>query len=156
MPSIVEWTTYGICSLLTSIWEQFKKHKTTKEPIPHYWIEVTAALERTLNYCHTGNAKVITKGLMDPLWLSLSLTHDGLPSISTMLVLNPITLKPLDIRMEEWPMKKGEPRISSERSQIINYGQEFFEVNYVPRRCAMGGFAETYQICFFRAIWPAL
>ena len=41
----VEWTTCGICSLLKMIWDHFKTHVTRKEPVPHYWIKFTTALE---------------------------------------------------------------------------------------------------------------
>lgn len=71
---------------------------------------------------------VLTKGLMDPLWLSLSVIHDGLASISSLLVLSSIDLAPIEIRMKDWPMKNGQPRISSQRSQIYNYGNEHLEV----------------------------
>ena len=65
--------------------------------VPHYWIELTAALEQVLNYAHTGNPKVLTKGLMDPLWLSLSSIHDGLPSLSSIIVPTPLSKTQVDI-----------------------------------------------------------
>lgn len=156
MPHIVEWTSYGICSLLSSLWEKFRQNKVKKEPIPHYWIELTASLERALNYYHTGNAKVLTKGLMDPLWLSLSVIHDGLASISSLVVLTPLTMEPYEIRMVDWPKKKGELRVASQRSQIFNYGQDHFEVCPTLRRCAMSGFAGLSNDVYFRATWQAL
>lgn len=97
LPQIVEWTSYEICSVLKAIWDKFHSNQTRKEPVPHYWIEAIASLERTLNYYHIGNAAVLTKGLMDPVWLSLSVIHDGLASISSLLVLSSVELVPIDI-----------------------------------------------------------
>ena len=113
------------------IWDCFKAHVTRKEPVPYYSIEFTEALERTLNYAHTGNAKVLTKGLMDPLWLSLSLVHDGMPAISQILVMTPFFGSQMDLHMVEWPTKNNEPMMASTRSQLINYGSENHQVLHI-------------------------
>lgn len=94
----------------------------------HYWIELTASLERTLNYAHTGNARVLTKGLMDPLWLSLSVIHDGLPSISKLVVPSALVVNQVDIRLVDWPTKSGEPLMASKKSHLVNYGDEHYQV----------------------------
>ncbi|KAF9236599.1 hypothetical protein BU15DRAFT_63863 [Melanogaster broomeanus] len=127
LPSIVEWTTFGLCSVLKKIWTQFSSNMEQWLPIPQYFIELTSALERTLNYAHTGNSKVLTKGLMDPLWLSQGLLYDGLPSLSPLVKTGTLG----DIRIEEmdWPVtSKSYPQMSSQRSILINYGQELLQV----------------------------
>ena len=128
LPHVVEWTTYGLCSLLTVIWNKFKNHNIDQEPVPHYWIEIVASLERALNYAHTGNCKVLTKGLMDPLWLSLSLVHDGLPSVSPIIVPSAMFGEQVDIRRVDWPTRGSQPMVSSKKAQIVNYGIDHYKV----------------------------
>lgn len=111
------------------IWKKFRAQCEQKEPVNAYWVEITASLERSLNYMHTGNAKVLTKALMDPLWLSLSLVQDGLPCISPILVMSSSFQEPsLNIRDIDWPVRSGEPAMASKRSCDVNYGVEYSQV----------------------------
>jgi hypothetical protein len=65
---------------------------------------------------------------MDPLWLSLSLLHDGLPTISPILVTSGMFLSQIDIRHADWPTRRGEPLVASRKSQLINYGDDHYQV----------------------------
>lgn len=44
-------------------------------------IELCAAIERGLNFMHTGNAAVIASSVMTPLWIGRALIEDGTTSI---------------------------------------------------------------------------
>jgi len=87
-----------------------------------------AALEHVLNYGHTGNQKVLTKGLMDLLWLSLSLINKRFPSISPIFVTTPLFAMKIDTHAVDWPTKANEPQIASTKSQLTNYGPEHYNV----------------------------
>ena len=95
----------------------------------HYWIELTASLERTLNYAHTGNARVLTKGLMDPLWLSLSVIHDGLPSISKLVVPSALVVNQVDIHTSGRLANQVRGATDVEqKSHLVNFGDEHYQV----------------------------
>lgn len=128
LPQVVEWTTYGLCSLLRRIWNQAAKDREREGPVAHYWVELTSALERSLNYAHTGNAKVLTKGVMDPLWLSLSSVLDGMPSISPIVTFDH-KMKPI-IHRSAWPTStRGTPQMASKRSISLNFGRDALAVS---------------------------
>lgn len=127
-PQVFEWTSYGLCSLQRNIWTMFRNDLDQLVPVKPYWVELVAALERTLNYMHTGNAKVLTRGLMDPLWMSLSLVNDGLPCISEVVSLSVLLKYQVDIRHTQWPTYNNEPHIASKMSHVFNYGLDHFEV----------------------------
>ncbi|KAG6371989.1 hypothetical protein JVT61DRAFT_9007 [Boletus reticuloceps] len=127
LPSVFEWTTFGLTSALHIIWDKYKNRPAEEAGISPYWVELTAALERSLNYMHTGNAKVLTRGLIDPVWLSLSLVNDGLPCLSPVISLPRTSLSQLDIRFVDWPVRKGEPMVASKKSHMFNYGLDHFQ-----------------------------
>lgn len=85
---------------------------------------------------------------MDPLWLSLSLIHDGLPCLSPLLVLSPVTYSPIDIRMMDWPTKKDAPVVASKRSHLLNYGSEHFEVSICHSHAPLAGLRNSHFIFF--------
>jgi hypothetical protein len=89
-------------------------------------------LERTLNYAHTGNAKVLCTKLMDRSWLSLGLLNDGFPSISDAFIAHgALTTGSLILRCANWPVDSTTrtPLTSSRRSQQLTYGNAHYEVN---------------------------
>lgn len=131
LPSIVEWTTFGLCSMLRRIWSTFHDSLVESIPVPHYWVELVASLERTLNYAHTGNAKVLTRGLMDPLWLSQSLVYDGFPCLST--IIGRDVLGGLQIRELDWPttLAKLVPQMASKRSMTFNFSEDELKVSTI-------------------------
>ncbi|KAI6038200.1 hypothetical protein EDC04DRAFT_2896706 [Pisolithus marmoratus] len=126
LPQVVEWTTYGVCEALRHLWEKHKWHIEAKSQVPPYIVEITAALERALNFAHTGNARVLSKGLMDPLWLSLSSMLDGLPCVSPLMVIQTFNPMAISVRKSDWPIssKSGYPEIASRRSFTFNYGHD--------------------------------
>jgi len=133
LPHIVQWTSYGLCSMLDCLYTRYRSNlKDGVAPEP-YWIEVVGALERALNFCHTGNAKVLTKGVMDPLWLSLSCVLDGMPALSDIVSLRYLPSLTVDIRRADWPLSKttGRPLMTSQRVFQLNFGPEQMAVSDV-------------------------
>ncbi|KIM61774.1 hypothetical protein SCLCIDRAFT_9343 [Scleroderma citrinum Foug A] len=99
-PKVVQWMTFGLCSLLNLIWVQHKENmkKPAPDPILHHWVELTAALE-----CST---KILTRALMDPLWLGPSLIHNGLPTLSSIICYPGIHWGHFEshIQYSDWPV----------------------------------------------------
>lgn len=89
-----------------------------------------SALERSLAYAHTGNAKVLSTSLMHPLWLSRGIIDQGMPSLSSILspVLQSTNVPVIDTSM--WPDGGGGrfPAIASKRAQILTYGEAHYAV----------------------------
>jgi len=84
--------------------------------------------ERTLNYLHTGSAKVLATRVMQPLWTSQALLDHGLPAISPVVVR--LTSATMTIRGEKWPYDPTatEPYLASKRSHTITYGESLYRV----------------------------
>jgi hypothetical protein len=132
-PAVYQYTTYGLCVLLKHLWNQ--AHDLIKNnsgrPSPHQ-VELCSAVERSIAYAHTGNAKVIATSLMGPLWLSHSLLNDGLPTLSRDIVriISGDSVEVL-IHTHLWPIN-GQykiPVIASKKSQILTYGLEHYTVH---------------------------
>ena len=128
LPHIVEWTTFGLCSLLRQIWSTYRelREEPDPKPVPHHWVELIAALERALNYAHTGNTKVVTKALMNPLWLAPALIRDGLPSLSSVVCNLGCWDRSIDIHIPSWPSaeRTSRPHLASRRSFLYNYDED--------------------------------
>ena len=87
-------------------------------------------LERTLNYAHTGNTRVIATSLMKPLFVGQSLIKHGTPTFSDVLRLGKTSGDRPYIPDRYWPRDAltQQPRVASKRSQILTYGAEQWEV----------------------------
>ncbi|KAH9028468.1 hypothetical protein EDB83DRAFT_2678647 [Lactarius deliciosus] len=83
-PSLFKWVSYPITMLIEAIYEQemrdILEDLGDQEP-NQLKLELLAALERTLCYCHTGNAACLATTLMRPLGLSRGLIKDGFPML---------------------------------------------------------------------------
>ncbi|KIN99500.1 hypothetical protein M404DRAFT_10368 [Pisolithus tinctorius Marx 270] len=126
LPHVVEWTTYGLCSMLRHLWKRYNRELQHGRRVPHYVVEITAALERALNFAHTGNARVLSRGVMEPLWLSMSMMLDGIPSISPIISLDFAQGISIAFNRSDWPTctRTGYPETCSGRSITYNYGGE--------------------------------
>ncbi|KAH7917084.1 hypothetical protein BV22DRAFT_1052696, partial [Leucogyrophana mollusca] len=164
LPQVVQWTSYGICCLLEDGWKDSKTLITNKQKVPPYMVETISMLERTLNFGHTGNARVLTRGTMEPAWLSMSLLQDGLPSISPMFALGAADQPTIKVRERHWPIESatGLPRLASQRSQILTYGNDhlntylaIFQMAHarktIPREMYAGVTPPTYRISCYLA-----
>jgi hypothetical protein len=95
-----------------------------RDPNP-YAIEVVACLERALNFAHTGNAKVLQKTLMDPLFLSKGIVDTGLPVLSDIVNLGLISQSKPRIDAVLWPTdRRQRPLVGSIKSHRFRYGQQ--------------------------------
>jgi hypothetical protein len=124
--------TFGITSLLELIWDhQQPLLAKGLKPSPQM-IEICASLERALAYAHTGNAKVMSAGVMRPLWLIRSLLDQGLPTLSPMLriVTETTGTLPVAVSPAQWPTvtRFNVPATASKRTQMLTYSLEHYEV----------------------------
>jgi hypothetical protein len=90
-------------------------------------VELCSTLERALNFMHTGNVSVIATSAMNPLWIGLSLIHDGLPCINPTIV--PTITSTVFVVPSQWPHNnKGQPTSASRGAQIRTYGEGHYNV----------------------------
>ncbi len=123
---MINWTTYPLTVLLEEL-QQTQSEKTTPS---HLFHEAIAVFERALNYCHTGNTKVLSTSIMNPLWVSLSLMQDGLPSVNPRFLLISDGDEPVSLASVAWPVSKryNIPLLASQASNIWHYSAHFNEV----------------------------
>ncbi|KAI9429358.1 hypothetical protein H4582DRAFT_2150251 [Lactarius indigo] len=80
-PSLYDWVSYPITLLIKSIYDVERKRIRKGLTPCHMHVELVAALERALCFCHTGNAAVLATSLMGPLGLSKGALKDGFPML---------------------------------------------------------------------------
>jgi hypothetical protein len=100
-------------------------------PCP-FRLELLAAFERILCYCHTGNTAVLATSLMNPLFLSKGVLRDGFPALLNVFARPTISSARSDgfrINRQKWPSKDGYPAVASKRAQILTYSLEHFMVS---------------------------
>lgn len=119
-----------MCTLIKQFWgDSYRTLNAGRKPSP-YIVELISALERSLAYAHTGNAKVLSTSLMHPLWLSRGIIDQGMPSLSPILspVLQSTNVPVIDSSI--WPDGGGGrfPAIASKRAQILTYGEGHYAV----------------------------
>ncbi|KAM6489215.1 hypothetical protein JOM56_015385 [Amanita muscaria] len=119
-PMIYNWTTYPLTTLLAKIWKQGydawmqHRHPDTLQ------VELCSALERALNFMHTGNVAVIATSAMNPLWIGLSIIHDGLPCLNEAIL--PTVANKILIDKAQWPLNSRNMPVSASRcAQIRTY-----------------------------------
>ena len=131
-PKIYNWVTFGICSLLQVIARQeFDIIKKGKQVLP-YILEFTSALERTLAYAHTGNVKVLSSGVMKPLFLARAMVELGMPTILKGVYELPFQgATSFTVAAHTWPLtaNKQGPATCSKASHIYNYGEDHYMVS---------------------------
>jgi hypothetical protein len=120
--------------MLEMAWEGVKNNRGPEGLPSPYLVEVIALLERALAYGYTGSAKVISRGLMEPLFTSRSLVLHGFPTINRSVVQASIdrkTQKPfLLIDYRAWPLRdRLSPAICSASAQKMYYSSTMFEVS---------------------------
>jgi hypothetical protein len=132
-PALYDWVAYPLTELIRSLYEnEMQVIKNNKDlPCP-FRLELLAALERTLCFCHTGNTAVLATSLMNPLGLSRALVTDGFPMLQKVFLQPTISSAKrsgFKIDPRAWPLKDGYPAIASRRSQILTYSLEHFMVS---------------------------
>jgi len=112
-------------------------------PCP-FQLELLAALERVLCFCHTGSTAVLATSLMDPLGLSKGATRDGFPMLHCSKSRNVFTQPTISSAMKHgfevdtryWPVKGGRPATASRRAQILTYSLGHYMVSLSVFRSA--------------------
>lgn len=103
-----------------------------------YAIEVCCALERTLAYAYTGNAKVLSRALLEPLFISRSLLDYGLPTINSNLIkIFSTSHEKVVIVDKDWPISKSGPITCSKGSHVMRYGERSWMVSIVSISCGL-------------------
>lgn len=126
------WVTYGITTLLERMWREHGVRVAMGHNTGPSAIEVCCALERTLAYAYTGNAKVLSRALMEPLFITRSLLEHGLPTINTDIVKFLSTPESRVIIIEkEWPTTKAGPITCSKGAHILRYGMSSWMVRNI-------------------------
>ncbi|KAI0261457.1 hypothetical protein BC834DRAFT_972719 [Gloeopeniophorella convolvens] len=127
-PNMISWASYPITSLIETIFARIKDfiivHPTIQaNASPNFYdIELLSMLERTLNFCHTGSPKVLTKTSMNHFWLSLGIATTGFPSLNPTV---PTDLHKMNYR--DWPLdsRTRMPLTASSRSISFTYGHVY-------------------------------
>jgi hypothetical protein len=138
-PAIYNWLTYPICVALERLWAHYQGHLTKGEKVPHHIVELSAVLERTLNFAHTGNPRVLTRTLMDELWVSKALLLSDLPAISPVVTFGASRRDSVDLNFHgPWPRlaSTGAFALASRKSHSINYGLHHLQVRAIY--CCVG------------------
>jgi hypothetical protein len=118
---LYNWTTYPLTTLLSNVWKMGHDAITQKRHPDPVLVELCSALERALNFMHTGNVAVIATSAMNPLWIGLSIIHDGLPCINPAVV--PSLTPTVFIEKLRWPFNTRVLPVSASRcAQIRTYG----------------------------------
>ncbi|KAH8980399.1 hypothetical protein EDB86DRAFT_2835364 [Lactarius hatsudake] len=129
-PSLFKWVLSPITSLIETIYEQEMIPEDTEDEEPNQLkLELLAALERTLCYCHTGNAACLVMTLMKPLGLSQGLIKDGFPMLFPVFKEKNILeamKRGFQVDERKWPLKNGHPAIASRKAQEVTYSVQHF------------------------------
>lgn len=131
-PAVYLWVTYGWCSLLDIIGEQEFLRIAKGEPVSPYTLELTSAIERTVTYASTGNAKVLSSAVMKPLFITRGIIEHGMPTIVKGIYQLPLRgVTPFTVNKHAWPLtanRRG-PAICSKMSHILNYDEDQYIVS---------------------------
>lgn len=101
-----------------------------KDPCP-FRLELLAAIERVLCFCHTGSTAVFATSVMSTLCISRSAVADGFPMLWKVFKQPNVTFATrfgLNVDPHKWPMKDGYPAIASKRAQVLTYSLPHFMV----------------------------
>jgi len=132
--------SYPITCLIQGLYQnEMALIKKNTLPCP-YRLELVAALERVLCYCHTGNTAVLATSLMNPLGLSRGIVKDGFPMLHKVFIQSQITSamkRGFEVDARTWPLKDGYPAVASRRAQTLTYSLEHFMVSTTVTTCGL-------------------
>jgi len=129
-PSVYKWTTYGLTTAIEKIWKTSKEKVENHDRIDPLMVELCSVLERSLNYMHTGHAKVLATSVMAPMWTSQGLIDHGMPIFARMVRLGTSIADTISVDGANWPCDDNtqQPYSSSRRSQVMTYGEQHYMV----------------------------
>ncbi|KII82869.1 hypothetical protein PLICRDRAFT_33197 [Plicaturopsis crispa FD-325 SS-3] len=127
-PMCYLWTSYGHACSIESLWEAHRDDIVNKKPISPYIVEALAIQERNVNFCFTGNGKVFSTSLQNPLWSSRGAMEDGWPCLSPVIVFVVGEFLIIIIKFKHWPKSKktGMPLTASDRTCILTWGGQHY------------------------------
>lgn len=120
--------TQAIWFLLEQTWAKHGEQPAYGTKPPPDLIELVAALERTLAYAHTGNAKVLSRRLMRPMWLVQSLFEHGPPTLAPAIHVQINEARPIYLPLAVWPHTGGKPASATQRALSLTYGDTHYQV----------------------------
>jgi hypothetical protein len=124
-------------TLLTEqLWHAILESFAASTEISPYMVELLALCERLLAYNYTGNPRVLTKGVMHPLYTSRSLIKHGLPTIRSGIYKLASPGRPLVIQTNSWPAvgNTTAPAMASEATQVKHFTRPVFQVRHILRK----------------------
>ncbi|KAF8137039.1 hypothetical protein EV363DRAFT_1293421 [Boletus edulis] len=128
IPNLMNWITYPLTSVIDMIWKKHLPKLQSSKKLNLYHIEFVTLLECTLNYMHTGSAKVLSKAIMQPHFLALGAIHKSLLCLNPQDLLKP---KPqLHITTQYWKRNNSCDRCplwSSKHIQELIYGKSHMQ-----------------------------
>jgi hypothetical protein len=132
---LFDWVSYPITVLIEELY-RFEMSSFERDVVPSpgspYRLELLAALERTLCFCHTGSTAVFATTLMNPLGLSRSAIKDGLPMLLPVFKQDCVHAAKehgFEIDPRRWPLKNGYPAMASKKAQVYTYSLSHFMVS---------------------------
>lgn len=98
---------------------------------PQY-VDLVALVERAINFCHTGAARVLSTASGNPLWFTRSILDGHMPMFSRSalsFVSRQGAIIP-ELPITAWPTHKrtGQPIHAAERALMLTYGNDLFQV----------------------------
>jgi hypothetical protein len=119
------------------MWNIHKDDSPEKRTSPES-LELCSVMERSLNYCHTGNARVLASSLMNPLWVSKGLLRDGMPCFGPAVDFGQSDLHDPRIKLPDWPVNKnsGALALATRKTHSINYDQAQLAVSIFRYHCS--------------------
>ncbi|KAG6370252.1 hypothetical protein JVT61DRAFT_12196 [Boletus reticuloceps] len=133
VPELFQCATYPLTCLIEKLWKDVEPSLEAGYVVDPCILETMAMLERTLNYGHTGNTRVLTKTLMNQMWLGLSVVQDGLPCIADWFISSAaMSAGMITIQKDRWPVhaRTRLPLTASQRCQELTYGKGHY-VSYL-------------------------
>lgn len=121
--------TYPLVCVVESAWRSAKAQIAAGKTPPPDFIELIAVLERTLAFAHTGNTKVLSRGLMRPMWIVQSLFEHGLPTLADGVRVRLDEPRCIYVPLNVWPLSKGKPCSAAHAAVKFTYGSSTADVS---------------------------
>ena len=132
-PALFDWVSFPIVLMMKSLYAKEIENEENGAIKPcHMRVELLAALERLLCFCHTGNTAVLATSLINPLGLSKGVLKDGFPVLLRTFQQPRIRCamnSGFMIDPRRWPKKDGYPAIASKKAQVLTYSMNHFLVS---------------------------
>jgi hypothetical protein len=130
-PKLFDWVAHPVTLMIKGLFDlEMEAIQKKRLPCP-FRVELIAALERVLCFCHTGSTAVFATSLMNRLGLSRGAVVDGFPMLLKLFkqpTISSAMKDGFDIDARQWPVVKMYPAIASMRTQELTYSMSHFLV----------------------------